>query len=502
MQGTKIRLIVGGLLMIAASSQLQAETLQPDPAWQQGKLDNGFSWQVLSTPQRPTDRIELRLLVNTGSLVESAQQAGFAHLLPRLALAHSASFTGPQLRSLWQQAVDTERPLPPAISSYDYTLYNLSLPTNRPDLLKEALSWLSDTTGNLALDERSLHNALNMNADVIGVFPPNTQDPWWRYRLKGSTLLGHDPAQTVKRPVQLEQLKQFYHQWYTPDVMTLYVVGNVDSRNLGEQINKAFSGLSGKRDAPATMPTLSPLSPLPVALISEQGTQDSLSLMWDNPWQPIRDSQSLSRYWRSDVAREALFLHLQNAIKNSDQQNSLQLGFDCRVQYQRAQCAIHMNTPNANLQPGMTFVARELVNLRNNGISQQEFDSLLAQKNDQLSKLFATYARTDTDVLMSQRLRSQQSGVVDIAPEQYQKLRQQFLSTLTVVDLNQELKQQLSPEATLILAQPKGEPEVNIKELQETYSHIMQPLPVAGESEESKPADPLTTENKPQEPTH
>ncbi|MFV9997474.1 MAG: hypothetical protein AB8W37_07275 [Arsenophonus endosymbiont of Dermacentor nuttalli] len=42
MQGIKIWYFIGGLLMIL-SSQLPAETLQPDPAWQQGKLDNGFS---------------------------------------------------------------------------------------------------------------------------------------------------------------------------------------------------------------------------------------------------------------------------------------------------------------------------------------------------------------------------------------------------------------------------------------------------------------------------
>uniref|UniRef100_UPI00196750C3 insulinase family protein n=2 Tax=Enterobacterales TaxID=91347 RepID=UPI00196750C3 len=71
---------------------------------------------------------ELRLIVNTGSLVESSQQTGFAQLLPRLALTRSESFTAPQLRALWQQSVDNERPLPPAIISYDFTMYNLSLP--------------------------------------------------------------------------------------------------------------------------------------------------------------------------------------------------------------------------------------------------------------------------------------------------------------------------------------------------------------------------------------
>ncbi|EKN4740677.1 M16 family metallopeptidase [Yersinia enterocolitica] len=500
MQGTRIRLIVGGLLLAAASSNVQAEALQPDPAWQQGKLENGFSWQLLATPQRPSDRVELRLVVNTGSLSESAQHVGFAHLLPRLALMSSASFTPAQLQSLWQQGVDNDRPLPPAITSYDFTLYSLSLPNNRPDLMKEALAWLSDTSGKLAISEQTVNAALNSATDPIATFPQNIQEPWWRYRLKGSSLMGHDPAQPVAKPVDIEKLKQFYQQWYTPDAMTLYVVGNVDSRSIAAQIGKTFSELKGKRTTPAPIAMLAPLPPEPVSLMSEQATQDTLSLMWDTPWHPIQDSVALSRYWRSDLAREALFWHVQQVLEKSDQKN-LKLGFDCRVQYQRAQCAIHLNTPTENLTPGMSFVARELASLRTNGLSQAEFDALMVQKNDQLSKLFATYARTDTDILMSQRLRSQQSGVVDIAPEQYQKLRQAFLSGLTLAELNQELKQQLSQDTTLILTQPKGEPEVNVKALQDAYNAIMTPHTVVPEdaaptvaSAEAAPATPTTAQ--------
>ncbi|HDL6610281.1 TPA: insulinase family protein [Yersinia enterocolitica] len=500
MQGTRIRLIVGGLLLAAASSNVQAEALQPDPAWQQGKLENGFSWQLLATPQRPSDRVELRLVVNTGSLSESAQHVGFAHLLPRLALMSSASFTPAQLQSLWQQGVDNDRPLPPAITSYDFTLYSLSLPNNRPDLMKEALSWLSDTSGKLAISEQTVNAALNSATDPIATFPQNIQEPWWRYRLKGSSLMGHDPGQPVAKPVDIEKLKQFYQQWYTPDAMTLYVVGNVDSRSIAAQIGKTFSELKGKRTTPAPIAMLAPLPPEPVSLMSEQATQDTLSLMWDTPWHPIQDSVALSRYWRSDLAREALFWHVQQVLEKSDQKN-LKLGFDCRVQYQRAQCAIHLNTPTENLTPGMSFVARELASLRTNGLSQAEFDALMVQKNDQLSKLFATYARTDTDILMSQRLRSQQSGVVDIAPEQYQKLRQAFLSGLTLAELNQELKQQLSQDTTLILTQPKGEPEVNVKALQDAYNAIMTPHTVVPEdaaptvaSAEAAPATPTTAQ--------
>ncbi len=147
MQGTKFGLFVGGVLLAATVGNVQAEALQPDPAWQQGKLDNGFSWQLLATPQRPSDRIELRLMVNTGSLTENSQQTGFAHFIPRLALLPRDTFSAGQLPSLWQQSESETRPLPPATTSYDFTSYNLSLPNNRPDLLKDALNWLADTAG-------------------------------------------------------------------------------------------------------------------------------------------------------------------------------------------------------------------------------------------------------------------------------------------------------------------------------------------------------------------
>lgn len=487
MQGTRIRLLIGGILLATASITVQAETLQPDPAWQQGKLENGFSWQLLTTPQRPSDRIEIRLLVNTGSLVESAQQAGYSHLLPRLALVHNATLDPAQQRSLWQQSIDPQHPQPPAITSYDYTMYNLSLPNNRPEMLKEALTWLAATAGKMTINEQVVHTAINAD-DPIATWPANPQDVWWRYRLKGSAMLAHDPSAAVKMPVDMAKLHDFYKQWYTPDAMTLFVVGNVDSRSLAEQINKVFSPLEGKRDQPSAMPTLPPLPQQPVNLVNKAISQDRLSLVWDIPWQPIRESQNLLRYWQSDLAREALFWHVQKVLSDNKTQG-MQVSFDCRVLYQRAQCAINMDADNAALNNNLALIAKEMVNVRDKGLSQQEFDALMAQKNAELTKLFATYARTDTDVLMSQRLRSQQNAVVDIAPEQYQKLRQAFLSDLTLGQLNQELRQQLTQDITMVLMQPQGEPETKVKMLLESWEKIMKPVEPVAAPTEAAPTD-------------
>lgn len=482
MQGTKIRLLAGGLLLVAAACNVQAEALQPDPAWQQGTLANGFQWQVLATPQRPSDRIEIRLVVNTGSLTETTQQSGYSHFVPRMALTQSGSLQPLQARSLWQQSVDPKRPLPPAIVSYDFTLFNLSLPNNRNDLLKEALTYLSDSSGKLAITPETVNLALQ-SQDMVATWPMDTKDDWWRYRLKGSTLLGHDPAEDLKQPVDAEQLKAFYQKWYTPDAMTLIVVGNVDSRSVADQINKTFGTLKGKRETPAPVATLSPLKHEAVSLMTSGVNQDRLSLMWDNAWQPIRESSMLLRYWRADLAREALFWHVQQKLSKQNIQG-LNLSFDCRVLYQRAQCGINLESSNDKLNANLTSVGKELVSVRDKGLSQEEFDALIAQKKDELTKLFATYARTDTDVLISQRMRSLQNQVVDIAPEQYQKLRQDFLNGLTLNMLNQDLRQQLSQDMALVLLQPKGEPEYNMKDLQATWDKVMVPsktLPLTDE---------------------
>ncbi len=477
MQGTKFMHWVGGVIFVAASFTLHAEALQPDPAWQQGKLKNGFGWQVLSTPQRPTDSIELRLVVESGSLNESALQTGYSHLLTRLALVHNTAINTAQQRKLWQLSIDQQNALPPAVTSYDFTQYNLSLPANRPDLLKEALQWLAGTAGSMVINSQMVNAALNAS-DPTGSWPANPGDVWWRYRLKGSALLAHDPQAGSAVPVDIGQLNSFYHKWYTPDAMTLYVVGNVDTRAICEQIGKIFASLSGKRSTPPSVAVLPPLPDQAVNLVDSQGVGDRLSLIWDMAWSPITDSQSLQQYWLGDLAREVLYWHLQPADPDTANADT-RLGLDCRVFYQRAQCGLNIDTSAEKMPGQVEKVAADFANLRDKGLTQTEFDSLMARKLTELNTLFATYARTGTQTLISQRLRSQQNAVVDISPEQYQRLRQAFLGGLTLEALNHELHVQLSQPLSLVLVQPQGEAEIPVSSLKAKFDAIVSPASAA-----------------------
>ncbi|MDC9593611.1 insulinase family protein [Xenorhabdus sp. IM139775] len=475
MLGNKIGYLIGGAIL-ATTCLAQAETLQPDPAWQQGKLDNGFSWQILQTPQRPNDRIQLRLLVKTGSLTEKNLQRGYTYLIPKIVLSSSKDLSSQQLENLWRNAIETKNPLPPAIVSYDFTLYSLSLPNNRPELLQDALIWLSGMAGGAVFTPQTLALAMKTDENSVTTFPSDIQDPVWRMRLQGSTLIGHDPGMSVSVPVDAKKVENFYHQWYTPDVMTLYIAGHVDNRSLSEQVNQAFASLAGKRQTPVPVPTLLPLKAATIGVENDKAKQDRLSLTWSLNWSPINNSQALTQYWLNDLTREALYRYLQLGLK--DKQDDMQLGLDCRVLYQQANCSLNLDAPTDKLMGATLYLASQLSSLWENGLPQEQFDELYAQKRSQLQQLFAMYARTDTDVLINQRLLSQQNNVIDIAPEQFQRLRQAFLSALTPQLLNNKLKEMLSQEISFILVQPKGEAAVDVNQIKNSFNQIMRPGPL------------------------
>ncbi|KLU15040.1 MULTISPECIES: insulinase family protein [Xenorhabdus] len=482
MLSNKIGYLIGGAILVT-TCLAQAETLQPDPAWQQGKLENGFSWQILQTPQRPNDRVQLRLLVKTGSLSEKTQQRGYTSLIPKIVLSSSKDLSSQKLENLWHNAIDTKNLFPPAIVSYDFTLYSLSLPNNRPDLLQDALIWLSDIAGGAVFTPETLAQAIKGDEHLVTTFPSDIQDPVWRMRLQGSTLIDHDPGMSISVPVDVKKVENFYHQWYTPDAITLYIAGHVDNRLLSERINRIFASLAGKRQTPVPVSTLLPLRAATIGIVSDKAEQDRLSLIWNLNWLPINNSETLIQYWLNDLTREALYRYLQSGLK--DKQDDMKLGLDCRVLYQRANCSLNLDSSADKLMKSTLYLASQLSTLREHGLPQEQFDELYAQKKSQLQQLFAMYARTDTDVLINQRLLSQQNNVIDIAPEQFQRLRQAFLSSLTPQILNKRLKEMLSQEISFILVQPKGEATMDVNQIKNSFNQIMRPGPLP-----EKPKEP------------
>lgn len=77
-------------------------------------------------------------------------------------------------------------------------------------------------------------------------------------------------------------------------------------------------------------------------------------------------------------ARSAVLAYPARATKNNAK--DIGLGFDCRVLFLRAQCAINIESPNDKLNTNLSPVANELAKVRDKGLSEEEFTALVAQK--------------------------------------------------------------------------------------------------------------------------
>lgn len=484
MQVPKLIHCLTGIVLAVSSFVLQAEeSLTIDPAWQQGKLANGFHWEILPTPQRPNDKIAIRLVIHSGSLNEDKQQQGFSHLLSRIAMLQNSPLSEAEPRQLWQQRQALADALPAVINSYEFTQYNLSVAVDDKKSLNNALVWLASTAGQLNLSEQSVKSALS-SADSSATWPTNTHDVLWRYRLRNSVLEQHNPDNPVNVPVNLSQLKSFYQQWYTPDAMTLYIVGNVESRAVIEQINKTFMPLSGSRTSPSQIAVLSPLSHDAINLRDAGRHKARLSIIWDSVWTPIQDVKSLYDYWTNQLVTQAILANVSEEL--SDPQ-SLKMG--CHAFYMRSFCTMDLNTDNTELEKEAQKLSIALGRLQQNGLTEQQYSSLIEKQQSWLNMLYSSWATMSTTTLLARRLIFVRNQVADIAPEQYQKLRKNYLQMQTLGHLNQQIQQTLAQPVSYLVTQPAKVAEISAPKLSAKFSQVLVAPVIANETETALPVN-------------
>src|SRR2546425_4726658 len=143
------------LLPVAAAAAAQTfnpqDVIPLDKAIHTATLTNGLKYFVRQN-SRPAKRVSLRLAVKAGSLHESDDQLGLAHLIEHMAFNGSAHFKPGELVSYFERVGSRLGPHVNAYTSFDETVYMFELPTDRPDVVSQGLMALADFGGGLTLD--------------------------------------------------------------------------------------------------------------------------------------------------------------------------------------------------------------------------------------------------------------------------------------------------------------------------------------------------------------
>ena len=260
----------------ATSKQNSADVIPLDPAVRTGKLPNGFTYYIRKNVE-PKNRVQLYLANKIGSIMENDNQRGLAHFMEHMGFNGTKNFPKNDLVNYLQKAGVRFGADLNAYTSFDETVYQLPIPSDDPEILKNGIQimrdWAQDATLDVAEIDKERGVVLEEKRLGKGA-QQRMQDQYLPMIFNNSRYSDRLPIGTeeVLKNFSAETIKQFYQDWYRPDLQALIVVGDIDVDAMEQTIKAKFSDLKN------------PAKP-------RQRTQYSISLLNKNQFIAVTDKE-------------------------------------------------------------------------------------------------------------------------------------------------------------------------------------------------------------------
>ncbi len=239
-------------LLLPRLAPAATEAIPLDPAVRTGKLPNGLTYYIRKNA-KPEKRVELRLAVNAGSVQEDDDQLGLAHLVEHLCFKGTKSFPKADLIHYLQSVGANFGPDINGYTSFDETVYLLTLPSDVESTLQNGLKIMREWAHDVNFDPADIDLERGVVVEEWRLGRGANQ----RMLDKFLPVVFKDSKYAVRLPIGTKEsvegmshdtIKRFYHDWYRPDLMAMIVVGDIDP----EQVERTIRAEFGSIPAPAT----------------------------------------------------------------------------------------------------------------------------------------------------------------------------------------------------------------------------------------------------------
>src|SRR5215212_2956958 len=163
MKGKGVSFVKNGVILLLLFIDFSAlaqtnltDKLPIDPKVKVGKLENGLTYYIRQN-KKPEQKVELRLVVNAGSINEDESQQGLAHMSEHMAFNGTTNFQKNDIISFLQDiGVGFGNDLN-AYTGFDETVYILPVPTDKPGNLDKGFQVLEDWAHNVTYLEDDIN---------------------------------------------------------------------------------------------------------------------------------------------------------------------------------------------------------------------------------------------------------------------------------------------------------------------------------------------------------
>ena len=223
------------------------QTVPVDPLITIGTLPNGLRYYIRENRQ-PQGRAELRLAVNVGSVLEDDDQLGLAHFVEHMSFNGTRHFPKQDIGTFMQSLGMRFGAHVNAHTSFDETVYELQIPTGNAAVVDRSLLILEDFARDVSFDpvEIDKERGVVLEEWRLGLGANerirNAQLP---LLFAGSRYAERNPigSPDVIQNVSYDRVRQFYADWYRPDLMAVVAVGDFDKSTMEARIRSHFGSI-------------------------------------------------------------------------------------------------------------------------------------------------------------------------------------------------------------------------------------------------------------------
>ena len=219
-----------------------------DPKVRTGKLENGLTYYIRHN-EEPKKRAELRLAVNAGSLLEEENQLGIAHFVEHMLFNGTRRFEKSELVDFLERTGMRFGADVNAYTSFDETVYMLTIPTDSTEILEKSFDVLEDWAAYATLDPEEIDKERGV---VVEEWRRSTQNAGGRIQKQTLPVLLHESRYEQRLPIgdttilknaPYDAFTSFYQDWYRPNLMSVVAVGDFDVDRIEELIKEHFTNL-------------------------------------------------------------------------------------------------------------------------------------------------------------------------------------------------------------------------------------------------------------------
>ncbi|MBQ7510285.1 MAG: insulinase family protein [Prevotella sp.] len=247
-------------MLMAVVGMAAQQPLPQDPEVRTGKLKNGMTYYIRHNAKEP-GLADFYIAQRVGSIQEEPRQRGLAHFLEHMAFNGTKNFPGKGKRLgivPWCETIGVKFGANlNAYTSVEQTVYHIgSAPLKREGIIDSCLLVLHDWSHYLLLEDAEIDKERGVIHEE------------WRTRRAGRAVqrLMEQAMPKVYKGTKYEDcmpigsmdivdnfpyqdLRDYYHKWYRPDLQAIIVVGDIDVDKMEKKIKKTFSPIPMPKNA-------------------------------------------------------------------------------------------------------------------------------------------------------------------------------------------------------------------------------------------------------------